>query len=56
VELKVYLWGRLAFDPTLNATALTEGFLRGFYSEYAAPHVMQYLQLLDRLGSEAGGG
>jgi hypothetical protein len=52
----VYLWGRLAFDPTLNATALTEGFLRGFYSEYAAPHVMQYLQLLDRAVRSRGGG
>eukprot|EP01043_Picozoa_sp_COSAG02_P128296 COSAG02_NODE_65747_length_257_cov_0.658228_1_plen_68_part_10 len=29
VELKVYLWGRLAFDPTLNATELTKTFLRG---------------------------
>ena len=47
MELKVYLWGRLAFDPTLNATALTEAFLDGFYSPAAAPHVMQYLRLMD---------
>ena len=47
VELKVYLWGRLAFDPTLNATELTLGFLDGYYSAAAAPHVMRYLQLMD---------
>jgi alkanesulfonate monooxygenase SsuD/methylene tetrahydromethanopterin reductase-like flavin-dependent oxidoreductase (luciferase family) len=47
VELKVYLWGRLSFDPTLNITAVTEHFLTGFYSPSAAPHVMQYLQVLD---------
>jgi hypothetical protein len=56
VELKVYLWGRLAFDPTLNATALTEGFLRGFYSAGAAPHMMQYLQLMDKAMRAHGGG
>jgi hypothetical protein len=41
VELKVYLWGRLSFDPTLNATALTIQFLRGYYSPQAAPHMMR---------------
>ena len=56
VELKVYLWGRLAFDPTLNATALTEGFLRGFYGEDAAPHVMRYLVVLDSAMRASGGG
>ena len=47
VELKVYLWGRLSFEPTLNITAVTEHFLSGFYSAPAAPHVMKYLQVLD---------
>ena len=47
VELKVYLWGRLAFEPTLNATALAETFVDGFYSPGAAPHVMRYLRLMD---------
>ena len=54
VELKVFLWGRLAFDPTLNATTLTEEFLDGFYSKPAAPHVMRYLRLLDASMRERG--
>jgi hypothetical protein len=56
VELKVYLWGRLSFEPTLNITAVTEHFLTGFYGASAAPHVMQYLQVLDAAMRARGAG
>jgi hypothetical protein len=56
VELKVYLWGRLMMDPTQNITALTQEFLEGYYSAAAAPHVMKYLQVLDKSMRERGGG
>jgi hypothetical protein len=56
VELKVYLWGRLSFDPTLNISHVTENFLRGFYGASVAPHVMKYLQVLDAAMRARGAG
>jgi hypothetical protein len=56
VELKVYLWGRLSFDPTLNISHVTENFLSGFYGASVAPHVMKYLQVLDAAMRARGAG
>ena len=35
VELKVYLWGRMMMEPTLNITEVTQEFLAGYYSAVA---------------------
>ena len=56
VGLKVYLWGRLAFNPSLDTMALTEQYLRGFYGPQAAPYILTYLQIMDVAMRAHGGG
>ena len=45
-ELKDYLLGRMMFDPSRNASETIETFLRGYYGEAAAPHVLRYLEIM----------
>ena len=45
VELKDYLMARALWDPTVDADALTLGFLNGYY-DAAARHVARYMQAM----------
>ena len=42
VELRVWLWAKLLWNPNLDAEALTEEFCRGYYGA-AGEHILAYL-------------
>ncbi len=51
-ELRAYLVTKLMWNPDLDQQKLTEEFVRGFYGEAAAPHLLAVLAEIDR---EVGG-
>jgi len=44
--LKVYLFGKLLWNPSLNQDKLTHEFLNGYYG-YAGPYIYEYIKLLE---------
>ncbi len=47
VPLRTYLISRLLWNPQLDKEKIIDEFLSGYYGK-AAPHLKQYLQLIDR--------
>jgi hypothetical protein len=45
-ELKNYVLGRAMFNQTRNVTGDMLGFLNGYYGVEAAPHILEYMTLL----------
>ena len=46
IDLKTYVAGRTAFDPSLPTDSLVVEFTDGFYSSTAAPHVRAYMGII----------
>ena len=44
-ELRAWLFANLAFDPSLNGTALMTEFLVGFYGRTGAPFVRKHMDI-----------
>ncbi len=44
-ELKAYLLSKLLWNPDINADAVIDDFLKGYYEE-AGPHIRQYFDLI----------
>ena len=51
-QLKIYLLGKLMWDPELDPEALTAEFLRGYYGAPAAACLKQYLRLMETAAAQ----
>lgn len=52
-ELKSYVMASMLWDPTQDPDALLSEFVVGYYSEAAAPHVLQFLQSMAETAANA---